>query len=183
MSKETDRTQLFASGPTFDRLFGDHHQSIYRYCVRRLGPTDAEDATAEVFAVAWRRIDEMPDGAVTRSWLFGVAYRVVGNQFRSVRRRANLTRRMVAQQAIDTPFPGSGDPVADRVLEALSLLKFDDAEVLRLSFWDGLSRHEIAEVLRVRENTVDQRLFRARARLRAQLDKLASRIEPEEASA
>jgi RNA polymerase sigma-70 factor, ECF subfamily len=183
VSKESDRTEMIASRETFDRLFNDSHQTIYRYCVRRLGVADAEDAAAEVFAVAWRRLDELPDGSATRAWLFGVAYRVVGNQFRSVRRRANLMRRIAANSAVEKPTPTTDDVATERLLEALSSLKFADAEVLRLSVWEGLSRHEIAQVLRVKENTVDQRLFRARTRLRAHFESLALRSEPEEASA
>ena len=46
----------------------------------RSGFTDAEDAAADVFAVAWRRIEDMPEGDAKKAWLFGVAHRVVGSQ-------------------------------------------------------------------------------------------------------
>jgi DNA-directed RNA polymerase specialized sigma24 family protein len=45
--EELDRRQL-----SFDALFESHYDSVVRYCLRRLGPADAEDAAAEVFAVA-----------------------------------------------------------------------------------------------------------------------------------
>ena len=43
-----------ASEHKFDSLFADHYLAVYRYCLRRLGPADSEDAAAEVFAVGNR---------------------------------------------------------------------------------------------------------------------------------
>ena len=154
----------------FDQLFDDHYRAVYRYCVRRVGITDAEDATADVFAVAWRRLDEMPEDASTRAWLYGVAYRVVGNQYRTRLRNLRLVARIGSMTAGD---PGHPEPEADREVEALhralSSLSQDDRELIRLSSWEGLTRGEIAVVLGIHENAVDQRLHRARARLKSRM--------------
>jgi RNA polymerase sigma-70 factor (ECF subfamily) len=48
-------------------------------------------------------------------------------------------------------------------------LSQDDLELIRLSSWDGLTRGEIAMVLGIKENAVDQRLHRARARLKSRM--------------
>ena len=173
----------------FDLLFEAHHGAIYRYCVRRLGSTDAEDAAADVFAVAWRRLDEMPSGEASRAWLFGVAHHVVGNGYRSRRRLRMLTSRLQS-------VTGSGDaqsmfesaPGRDvqLLLRALGGLSPTDQELLRLSAWDGLTREEVGSVLGITENAVDQRLHRARARLKARFDRLSDtppQAKPEEASA
>ncbi len=171
----------------FDPLFQAHHDQIYRYCVRRLGRTDAEDATAEVFAVAWRRLDEMPEGDAGKAWLYGVAYRVVGNQYRSRRRRGSLSSRLT--QTGDPAAAVAGPESAgefETLYAAIDRLSANDRELLRLSSWDGLTRAEIAKVLGIRENAVDQRLHRARSRLKNRLDQLdtgSSRPEPKEASA
>ena len=172
----------------FDPLFQAHYRAIYRYCVRRLGPSEAEDATADVFAVAWRRLDELPPGEAEKAWLFGVAHRVVGNRYRSRRRQRTLSARLQAtptdrdQEAME---PGP-DPGVELLLAALHGLSATDQELLRLSSWDELSRDEIATVLGINQNAVDQRLYRARSRLRVLFESLAndiSRPTPEEASA
>lgn len=154
----------------FDRLFDDHYRAVYRYCVRRVGITDAEDATADVFAVAWRRLDEMPEDASTRAWLYGVAYRVVGNQYRTRLRTLRLIARLGSVTLGEPRPPG---PEADQEIEALyralNSLSQDDRELIRLSSWDGLTRGEIAMVLGIKENAVDQRLHRARARLKSRM--------------
>jgi RNA polymerase sigma-70 factor (ECF subfamily) len=159
----------------FDPLFEAHYNAIYRYCVRRLGLSDAEDAAAEVFAVAWRRLAELPPGEASRAWLFGVAYRVVGNHYRNRRRRSGLAARL--NQARSGDAPGSHlDRDGDFVIlyAALDQLSDHDRELLRLSAWDGLTRAEIAVVLGIHENAVDQRLHRARTRLKSRLERLST---------
>ena len=188
MSKRAPDDVRSDSSLRFDPLFEAHYDAIFRYCVRRLGRSDAEDAAADVFAVAWRRLDEMPEGDTGRAWLFGVAYRVVGNQYRSRWRRTRLSNRLVAS-SIDssrTQVEVSPSDEIEILRKALDGLGSADQELLRLSAWDGLSRGEIAHVLGIRENAVDQRLHRARSRLKTRLDRLNAESpnhEPKEASA
>jgi RNA polymerase sigma-70 factor (ECF subfamily) len=89
-----------------------------------------------------------------------------------------------AAEVADTEPTTSGD--VESLLMALEELSPADRELLRLSSWDGLTRGEIAYVLGIKENAVDQRLHRARARLKTRIDRLnheSSSQEPKEASA
>lgn len=173
----------------FDALFRTHHGAVYRYCVRRLGWSEAEEAAADVFSVAWRRLDEMPDGDKARAWLFGVAYRVIGNRYRGRRRRTQLLARVSREWSIGEPHPADAAVRSDdfeHLYAALGELRRTDQELLKLSAWDGLSGAEIAQVLDIKENAVDQRLHRARARLRSLLaDPIGNTAPPqrEDASA
>ena len=53
-----------------------HYDAIHSYFVRRTDPASTQDLTAEVFLVAWRRIDDVPRGEETLLWLYGVAANV-----------------------------------------------------------------------------------------------------------
>jgi len=165
-------------GQRFDPLFEAHYQEIYRFCIRRLGFDDAEDATAEVFAVAWRRIDDMPSGVDDRAWLYGVAQRIVGNHRRSRRRQQGLLKRILETRSVGEPDVATGADVDARVLAALSSLSGSDQDLLRLTTWEGLNRSEIAHVLGIKENAVDQRIHRAKARLRERYDRLGPEPRP-----
>lgn len=156
----------------FDSLFETHYVAVYRYCLRRLGRSDGEDAAADVFAIAWRRLDQVPAAEATRAWLLGVAYRVVGNHYRSRRRRAQLSDRLLTERQVPDDPESSGDVEIELLHRALESLRKGDRELLRMSSWDGLSNGEIAAVIGIKENAIDQRLFRARSRLRNRLDHL-----------
>ncbi len=167
-------TEGFKRQHSFDALFEAHYDSVYRYCVRRLGRADAEDATAEVFAVVWRRIDQLPAPEAERAWLFGVAFRVVGNHFRGRRRKARLVGRLESDRSRVEPAESELEHDFRLLHLALQALRPRDRELLRLSSWDGLTRSEIAEVMGINVNAVDQRLFRARARMRDRLERLVA---------
>ena len=47
----------------FDALFETYKSDVVAYCGWRAGSaSDAQDAVAEVFLTAWRRLDDMPGG-------------------------------------------------------------------------------------------------------------------------
>jgi len=158
-------------GRRFEELFGAYGADIVDYCGWRAGcVSDAQDAVAEVFLTAWRRLDEVPRGDAARVWLYATARRVIANQRRSTRRRAALVERM----AITTPPDPQGDPEASLVHEALRQLNPIDREVLLLSEWEGLSPAQIASVLHCPKVTARGRLHRARRRFRSTFEELTA---------
>lgn len=164
------------AGDRLEALFEAHHRALLAYAARR-SPTlaDAEDVVAEVFLVAWRRLDEVPAGDEARPWLFGVARNTIGNQRRGLTRRSRLVSRL--EQTADRPLAAAPAPTPDTepVLEALSRLSRSDQELLRLVAWEELSHADIAAVLGISVNAVAIRLHRARARFEQALVKGPSR--------
>ncbi len=164
-----------ADADRFGELYRAHYPSIHAYCRRRTDPARLDDAVAETFLVAWRRIDDVPDGREALLWLYRVAHRVVGHQWRSSARRSRLGRRVGGQRAPEAPGPAEravNDDECRRVLEAIEHLKPADAELLLLVAWEQLSTADLATVLDVSPNTASQRLSRARKQLRRQFDRL-----------
>src|SRR5687767_10423352 len=80
----------------FDRLFREHCDAIYRFCLRRTAdPARAEDAVSAVFFEAWRRRHDVDlEMRSPLPWLYGVAVNVLRNQNRAERRRAAAQRRL-----------------------------------------------------------------------------------------
>lgn len=151
----------------FDRLFRDHHAPILRYLQRRASAEDAADVAAEVFVVAWRRLDDVPDDAALL-WLYGIAHRALANHRRSARRHAALSATLATALRHATPDARDDDD-KQRVRDALATLPAGDRELVTLNAWEGLSAPQIAVVTGLRPGTVRVRLHRARARLRAAL--------------
>ena len=161
------------SSPTTDtkfrRIYGEHFEAVTRYCLRRLPVADVNDATAEVFLVAWKKIDRMPAGAEALPWLYGVARNVVRNTNRSTRRSGRLTGRL---RGLAPTRPQDPSAVVVRrqedeeLLTALSELSADDREVLRLRAYEGLTAAEIGSALNISTEAAKKRVTRAVGRLR-----------------
>ena len=160
----------------FRQLYEENFDDIWRYCLRRaISKMEAEDALAETFAVAWRRLDSVPDGQAARPWLFAVARNQLRSRWRKHSRRDELRDRLIATRSV-AAAPDPADLVADRsalILATLATLRERDQEILRLAAWEELSHGEIAALVGCSENAVAIRVHRAR-------DRLAKAIEREE---
>jgi RNA polymerase sigma factor (sigma-70 family) len=159
-------------GRRFDALFEAYSADVVAYCTWRAGSaSDAQDAAADVFLTAWRRLDDVPGGDAARVWLYATARRMLANQRRSTRRRAALAERL----ALEAPTQkSSGNPEEYLVREALRRLGPLDREVLLLSEWEGLSPAQIASALSCPKVTARSRLHRARRRFRSSFEQLAA---------
>ncbi len=159
----------------FELLFERHHRRVLAFALRRTrSAADAEDAVADTFAVAWRRIDRIPTGDGELPWLLATARRVLANQHRGTSRLGALVDRLRAQpRPLHHVAPTAESPAID----ALGRLRTDDQELLRMIAWDGLSHAEVAAVLDITVNAVGIRLLRARRRFADELvkDSAASR--------
>jgi RNA polymerase sigma factor (sigma-70 family) len=156
----------------FDALFASYSSDIVAYCGWRAGSSnDAQDAVAEVFLTAWRRLDDIPESDAARVWLYATARRVIANQRRSNRRRAALQERLTWEASVPQE-PASSDREETLVHEALRRLGPRDREVLLLAEWEELSPAQIAAVLGCLTVTARGRLHRARRRFRTVFEEL-----------
>jgi RNA polymerase sigma factor (sigma-70 family) len=154
----------------FQELYMAQYGSVYAYVHRRLAGGDVSDVVAEVFAVAWRRLDDAPSAPEDRLWLYGVARRCVWRAYRSGWRRRRLQTRLSDEARARASRNGATDDArAVLVGGAIERLRPADREVLRLVMWEGLTHTEAALVLGCSANAVALRLRRARARLRSEL--------------
>lgn len=149
-----------------ETLHQDNAADVLSFLGRRVtAPADAADALSETFMAAWRHIDRMPaDPVQARMWLFGVARRVASNARRTSDRRDALTTRL--GEHLETLQPTQMDDTTESVLEAISELPQNQAELIKLVLWDGFTIVEAASIVGVRESTARGRYQRARLRLR-----------------
>jgi RNA polymerase sigma factor (sigma-70 family) len=158
----------------FEILFASYGSDIVAYCGWRAeSASDAQDAVAEVFLAAWRRLEDVPGGDAARVWLYATARRVIANQRRSTRRRTALHERL-AIEGVTGPQKSASSTEKELVHEALARLMPADREVLLLTEWEGLSPSEIATVMGCLTVTARGRLHRARRRFRSIFEELVS---------
>jgi RNA polymerase sigma factor (sigma-70 family) len=146
----------------FERLWQDYAPAVAAYARRRAEADAAEDAVADTFLIAWRRLERVPDNALP--WLYGVARRTLANQRRTQTRRTALVERL------DLELPPIATGSTDsRVLEALAMLGERDRELLLLIAWEGLRPAEAAAALGWSAVATRVQLHRARGRFAAAL--------------
>ncbi len=153
----------------FEQLFRGHYPAVRAYALRRAPRDVAQDAVAETFLVAWRRLDDVPADALP--WLYGVARRVLANERRSADRRAALAARVAATSApAGEPEARVGE--AELMRAALAGLSEQHREALTLVAWHGLTGARAARAAGCSAGTFAVRLHRARAKLAAEVARL-----------
>ena len=149
-------------------LYDTHYTAIVRYVARRVGPSEAEDLTAEVFLAMVRYLPRFRSrGVPFRAWL----YRLATNQVnRWARRRRRDARHRLAEFADRTGATCTTEQ-AEVVRVALLTLPPRFQSALTLHYLEGLSLAEVARVLNCAEGTVKSRLARGRDMMRAALQR------------
>lgn len=158
------------------RLVRSHGEFIWRV-LRRLGlsPTDAEDASQQVFMILARKLDQLPHDT-ERVFLYSAAVRVAANARRGLRRRREEDGVELDLVASSARGPELGIQEHEEVTELDALLaRLPDelCRVLILSEIEGLSGVEIAELEGIPAGTVASRLRRARELFRTHAEQSA----------
>ena len=147
-------------------LRGDLRRAPAAYLRRR----PAADPRPEVFRIAFEY--HRSGRKLTSPWLYTTLRHLVANQYRRARRELDYLATLGAGRR-DAAGEGATD-AALVVAHALRRLAKDDREILRMAYWEDLSRAEIAAVLGCSAGAVRVRLLRARKRLAAILGEPAA---------
>lgn len=149
-----------------EALFATHAPAVRAYARRRVPSGEVDDVTSDVFVVAWRRLEDVPDEALP--WLLACARRIVANRVRATRRQVALRQRL-GRERTDVTLP----PLADSALaEGLAALSAADREALMLVAWEGLDHRQAAVVMGCSPRAFSMRVHRARERLAAAMARL-----------
>jgi RNA polymerase sigma-70 factor (ECF subfamily) len=178
LSREEDAALVLRVAEARDRaafveLFNRYAVRVKAFLVKGgAGQEQADEAAQDVMVSLWRRAGQYdPAKASVATWIYAIARN----------RRIDLLRRE-SRPAPDPEDPlFQPDPPEDpaesaaasgrdaRVREALAALSEEQREVVRLTFFAGLTQAEIAEAAGVPLGTVKSRLRLAFGRLRAAL--------------
>ena len=161
----------------FEALYDDTVDRVMSFCLRHVGPDQAEDVVAETYLVAWRRLDDIGDHPLP--WLLVTARNHLHSWRRRNLRRSALPERLarLTRLAAD-PAEVTAHRRAD-LLRGLAALSAKDREVLLLIAWDGLSHDEAARVLGCSPGSFRVRLHRARSRFAAATYEAADPVRKE----
>ena len=162
MSGSSDRG---AAEARFKRVF-DQFGLVSAYAKRR-GCPDADAIAAEVMAIAWRRLADVPADD-PRPWLLAVARNLA---FADWRRRSTVRRAEAgAEPDVSTEVAVLAGELDSTLSRALLSLSPSDREALLLVAWEDLTPAQAAASLGITATAFRARLHRARRRCQAALD-------------
>ena len=160
---------------SFSALFLYFAPRVKSYFLRLgVSANTAEELAQETLLTVWRKADSFDPGKASAStWIFTIARNL----------RIDLVRRGIraipnddyAPDSVDVPTPCDEFLAAERdqrVSEALKTLPAEQAEVIRLSFFEEKPHQEIASRLSIPLGTVKSRVRLAITRLRGILEDL-----------
>jgi RNA polymerase sigma-70 factor, ECF subfamily len=153
----------------FAALFGYFAPRIKGFLIRTGTTTEvAEELSQETMLLVWRKaalFDSSQGSAV--AWIYAIARNLRIDRFR----RERAMNAEVLYQVLRTDEPGPDQAIEsldldDHIRNALSKLPTEQAEVVRLSFYEDRPHGEIARVLNIPLGTVKSRLRLAMSKLR-----------------
>jgi RNA polymerase sigma-70 factor (ECF subfamily) len=169
----------------FETFFRAHGSGVHRF-VRDLVRDDglAEELTSDVMVEVWRNAGKYGGRSRARTWVFGIAHHKAIDALR--KRRATL---VPLDDLLGIPAgaesPEDAAMRADdrrRLDAALASLSAEHRAVLELTYVEGFSQREIAEIVDVPVATVKTRAFYAKQRLRDALATAGCRVNSEQSS-
>ena len=137
---------------------------------------DADDIMQDVFLQAYRKLGRFNGRSTFFTWAYRIAVNTTLN-FLKKKGREKVREELTEAVAVAPAGPAGADPEADslrdeldrKMNEAIDSLPLIYRAAFNLVACQGLSHAEAAAVLRVSENTVSWRMFRARKMLQEKL--------------
>jgi RNA polymerase sigma-70 factor (ECF subfamily) len=151
------------------RVFGLVRQLVHQ-------SAEAEDVTQEVFFKVFRKLDTFREDSTFYTWLYRVAVNTATDWLKRRRHDRAVGLDDLGATAFADGTDGPSETLSRRDLQAevrraMTRLPEKFRTILVLRELEGLPYEEIATVLAISKGTVESRLFRARARLKAELER------------
>ena len=158
----------------FQVLYERYRDPIFRFAYRLLGSVEAaEDVTHDCFLSLIKQPGRFDSSrASLRTYIYAAARNLAAKRFKSFARETGIEG--LDEEPADRHEPMAqvlDNELAEVVQQAIASLPPLQREALVLFEYDELSLAEIAAIVGAEANTVKARLFRAREKLRAGLDR------------
>lgn len=162
---------------SFEQLYALYERRVFQYVLTIVRDVaTAEEVVIDTMFAVWDGAARFSQSSRVSTWIFGIARHKALDAVRRARRGA---RRVSIEEAAEVPAaePGPEDVTHQRTLEttldgAIRELSPEHREVLHLAFFEDLPYEEIARLLAVPVNTVKTRVYYAKQKLKAGMERL-----------
>jgi len=162
---------------SFERLYALYERRVFQYALTLVrDAATAEEVVIDTLLAVWDGAARFSRSSRVSTWIFGIARH---KALDAVRRAGRGGRRVPIEEAaqIAAAEPGPDDLTHQRTLEAalngvIQGLSPEHREVLHLAFFEDLPYEQIATLLAVPLNTVKTRVYYAKQKLKAEIERL-----------
>lgn len=160
--------------PTIDEVLAEHGALLARIAASvEAEPIRRQDLLQEIALALWRALPRWRGESSLRTFVARVAQnRAVEHVCRQAGRAGDALEDVHVDPGPDPLAQAETDQRRRRLLDAIRDLPIGRRQAVVLAL-EGFSQREIAEALGVEENTIAQRLSRARRQLRDRLEETA----------
>jgi RNA polymerase sigma-70 factor (ECF subfamily) len=155
----------------FEEAYIDLADSIFRYIYFRVFDRDiARDLTQETFYKVWDYLAKGKEIENIKAFTYRTAHNLLVNSIRNKKPIVSIEELedTIGFEVVDTEQQESKIKAQDiaSVLDSFTILKEEDAEIMRLRYVDGLSIQEIAKITSSSENSLSVKIHRLLEKLK-----------------
>ena len=163
---------LSGNTEAFALLVDKYKARIFALVYAKVGQfEDAEDITQEVFLHAYKKLSTLRRWDQFYPWIYSIAANRCKNFHRDKKRRIDTVSLADPSENHRADMEAHAEKLKNEQLhDALATLPEMYRQVLVLRYMAGMKSKEIAQTLRVSPNTINQRLMRAREKLKTILN-------------
>lgn len=160
----------------FEKQIEEFYPRLHRSMTAYLAGSgiEAEDILQETFLKAYKSLDQFEGKSNMYTWLYSIARNKCIDEFRKRKYESNRSALPVEEFELESDEFKSEDKREDVKLlkEAIAQLPEMLRSIVVMKSIDGLSYPEISEVTGVNEQTLKNRMFRARKQLAVTLKQM-----------
>jgi len=156
------------------QVYEEHHEAVRAFARRLVGDEAAEDLVHDTFLTLPKAVRRWNGESSLRTFLIGIAVNHARHNVRAAARRRAAMQRWAAEPRFAEPSPAEQldqRSLSDLLILALDKLSFDHRTAFVLCDVEERPAAEVSSLLGVPEATVRTRLFHARKKLRAILER------------
>lgn len=173
---EIKREALFMPGYDFREIHKQYRPRLLHYLRGLLPEGEAEDAVQEVFEKIDRSLGTYRGEAALSTWIFRIATNTAYDRLRKKPVGTTGLDKLEPEQESGPSFEFQmiRSEMAGCIRAVINSLPENYRTVIALSDLEGFRDEEIAEILEISVRAAKVRLHRARAKLRAELEKVCN---------
>lgn len=160
----------------FGPLYDLYYVSVFRFIYNRIEvKDDAQDICSGVFIKAMDKISSYQDrGYTLKSWLIRISINEINLFYRS---RKTHQKFFIEQKHLSSLTEEVDEQIGKEELlkEYLEEMSKDDFDLIQMKYFEGMSFHDIAQVLDKSEESLRVYMHRLRKRMKTQLIKISKK--------